>query len=114
MEYHLNTSQKRKMLWHNDLSRLNTNDLEIQEDDVLASLSESEFSNIKFPMYITLILKEQVKVQGLGYFHPEFVSLYLVGVLSTSSVNCIRHLTMGANSNVSSNKCVRTMASKVN
>jgi hypothetical protein len=47
------------------LSRLDIDDLKIQEEEVLALLSESEFSNIKFPMHTALIFMEQMKVQGL-------------------------------------------------
>jgi RNase H-like domain found in reverse transcriptase len=47
------------------LSRLDIDDLKIQEEEVLALLSASEFSNIKFPMHTALIFKEQMKVQGL-------------------------------------------------
>jgi hypothetical protein len=39
--------------------------LKIQEEEVLAILSEAEFSNIKYPMYTALIFKKQMKVQGL-------------------------------------------------
>jgi hypothetical protein len=55
------------------LSRLDIDDLKIQEEGVLAFLSESEFSNIKFPMHTALMFKEQMKVQGLrenGYHNP--------------------------------------------
>jgi hypothetical protein len=57
------------------LSRLDINDLKIQEEKVLALLSESEFSNIKFPMHTPLIFKEQMKVQGLrekGFSKPQY------------------------------------------
>jgi transposase InsO family protein len=57
------------------LSRLDIDDLKIQEEEVLALLSESEFSNIKFPMHTALIFKEQMKVQGLrekGLSQPNY------------------------------------------
>jgi RNase H-like domain found in reverse transcriptase len=41
------------------LSKLNIDDLRIQEEDVLALLSESEFSNIKFPMHTAFILRNR-------------------------------------------------------
>jgi RNase H-like domain found in reverse transcriptase len=37
------------------LSRLDIDDQKIQKEEVLALLSESEFSNIKFPMHTALI-----------------------------------------------------------
>ena len=46
-------------------SRLDIDDLKIQEEEALALLSESEHSNIKFPMHTALIFKEQIKVPGL-------------------------------------------------
>jgi hypothetical protein len=40
-------------------------ELKIPQEEALTLLSESEHSNIKFPMYTALIFKEQIKVQGL-------------------------------------------------
>jgi hypothetical protein len=57
------------------LSRLGIDDVRIQEEEVLAFLSESEFSSIKFPMHTALIFKEQMKVQGLrkkGLSQPQY------------------------------------------
>jgi hypothetical protein len=36
-----------------------------EEEEVLALLSESKFSNIEFPMHTALNFKVQMKVQGL-------------------------------------------------
>jgi hypothetical protein len=47
------------------LSRLYTNDMKIQKVEALALLSESEHSNIKFPMNTALIFKDQTRVNGL-------------------------------------------------
>jgi hypothetical protein len=47
------------------LSRLDIDDIKIQKEEVLALLSELEFSNIKFSMHTAIIFKEQMKVQGL-------------------------------------------------
>jgi hypothetical protein len=55
------------------LPRPDIDDLKIQEEEVLALLSESEFSKIEFPMHTAFIFKEQKKVQGLrekGYHNP--------------------------------------------
>jgi hypothetical protein len=49
------------------LSRLGIDDLKIQEDEFVALLFDSEFSNIKFPLQTALIFKEQVKK---GYHNP--------------------------------------------
>jgi hypothetical protein len=57
------------------LSRLDCDDLRIQEEEVLALLSDSEFSNIKFPKHTALIFNEQMKVQGLrekGLSQPHY------------------------------------------
>jgi hypothetical protein len=51
------------------LSRLDIDSLKIQEEEVLTLLSGSEnnsISNIKFPMHIALIFKEQAKVKQPG------------------------------------------------
>jgi hypothetical protein len=47
------------------LSRLDMDDMKIQEEEALTLLSESEQSNIKFLMYTALIFKEQTRVIGL-------------------------------------------------
>ena len=47
------------------LSRLDIDDLKIQEEEALTLLSESEQINIKFPMHTALIFKEQTRVKGL-------------------------------------------------
>ena len=47
------------------LSRLDIDDLMIPQEEALTLLSESENSNIKFPMHTALIFKEQIKVPGL-------------------------------------------------
>jgi RNase H-like domain found in reverse transcriptase len=47
------------------LSCLDIDELTIPQEEALAILSESQHSNIKFPMYTALIFKEQVKVPGL-------------------------------------------------
>ena len=47
------------------LSRLDIDYLKIQEEEALTLLSESEHSNIKFPMHTALIFKEQTRVKGL-------------------------------------------------
>jgi hypothetical protein len=47
------------------LSYLDIDDLKIQEEEALTLLSESEHSNIKFPMHTALIFKEQARVNGL-------------------------------------------------
>ena len=46
-------------------SRLDIDDMKIQEEEALTLLSESENSNIKFPMHTVLIFKEQTRVKGL-------------------------------------------------
>jgi Integrase zinc binding domain len=47
------------------LSRRDIDELTIPQEEALAILSESQDSNIKFPMYTALIFQEQVKVPGL-------------------------------------------------
>ena len=47
------------------LSHLKIDDLKIEEEEVLALVSESEQSSIKFPMHTALIFKEQTRVKGL-------------------------------------------------
>ena len=64
------------------LSRLDIDELNIQEEEVLALLSESEFSNIKFPMHTALIFREQMKVQGLrkkGLSQPHYTMQHIEG-----------------------------------
>ena len=56
------------------LSRLDIDDLKIQEEEALTLLSESEHSSIKFPMHTALIFKEQTRVKvlrekGLSQLH---------------------------------------------
>ena len=48
------------------LSHLDIDELKIQEEEALALLSESDHSNIKFPMHTALIFKEQTRVKGLS------------------------------------------------
>jgi hypothetical protein len=44
---------------------LDLDDLKIQEEEeALTLLSESEHSNIEFPMHTALIFKEQTRVKG--------------------------------------------------
>jgi Integrase zinc binding domain len=47
------------------LSCLDIDDLVIPQKEALSLLSESEHSNIKFPMHTASVFKEQIKVQGL-------------------------------------------------
>ena len=64
------------------LSCLDIDDLKIHEEEALTLLSESEHSNIKFPMHIALIFKEQVKVQGLrekGLSQPLYSMQHIEG-----------------------------------
>jgi hypothetical protein len=66
----------------NALSRLDIDDLRIQEEEVLSLLSDSEVSNIKFPMHTALIFKEQMKVQGLrekGLSQPHYSMQHIEG-----------------------------------
>ena len=56
-------------------SRLDIDDLKIQEEEALTLLSESEHSNIKFPIHTALIFKEQTRVKGLrekGLSQPHY------------------------------------------
>jgi hypothetical protein len=63
MEYYLNISCEyllgKKNVVADALSRLNIDDLRIQEEEVLALLSQSKFSNNKFPMHTALILRNR-------------------------------------------------------
>jgi hypothetical protein len=55
------------------LSCIEIDELIIPQDKALAILSESEYSNINFPMYAALIFKDQIKVPGLrekDYHNP--------------------------------------------
>jgi len=64
------------------LSRLDIYYLKIQEEEALALLSESEHSNIKFPMHTALIFKEQTKVKGLrekGLSQPHYSMQHIEG-----------------------------------
>ena len=47
------------------LSCLDIDDLKIQKEEALALLSESDDSNIIFPIHTALIFKEQTRVKGL-------------------------------------------------
>jgi hypothetical protein len=47
------------------LSCLDIDDLAITKEQALASLSESEHDNTKFPIYTALIFKEKTKVPRL-------------------------------------------------
>jgi Integrase zinc binding domain len=49
----------------NALSRLDIDDLKIQQEEALKVLSESEQSNIEFPMHTALIFNEQTRFNGL-------------------------------------------------
>jgi hypothetical protein len=78
------------------LSRLDINDLKIQEETFLALLPESEFSNIKFSMHTALIFREQMKVQGLrkkGYHNPTSLCHTLKAM--TSYVLRIKYISLG-------------------
>jgi hypothetical protein len=64
----LSISQKKNVVV-DALSRLDIDSLKIQEEEILTLLSGSEnnrISNIKFPMHIALIFKEQAKVKDIG------------------------------------------------
>ena len=64
------------------LSRLDIDDLKIQEEEALTLLSESEYSNIKFPMHMALIFKEQTRVKGLrekGLSQPHYSMQHIEG-----------------------------------
>jgi len=57
------------------LSRLDIDELTIPQEEALAILSESQHSNIKFPMHTALIFKEQINVPGLrekGLSQPHY------------------------------------------
>jgi Integrase zinc binding domain len=64
-------------------SRLDIDDLRIRKEEVLALLSQSEFSSIRFPMHTALIFKEQIKVQGLrekGLLQPHYSMQHIEGI----------------------------------
>ena len=46
------------------ISLLGTDDLNIEEEEALKLLVESEYSNIKFPMDTASIFREQIRVKG--------------------------------------------------
>ena len=63
------------------LSCLDIDDMKIQEEEALTLLSESEHSNIKFPMP-ALIFKEQTRVKGLrenGLSQPHYSMQHIEG-----------------------------------
>ena len=54
----------------------------IPQEEALTLLSESENSNIKFPMHTALIFKEQMKVPGLrnkGLSQPHYAMQHIEG-----------------------------------
>jgi hypothetical protein len=62
--------------------RLDIDDVKIQEEEVLAFLSESKFSNINYPMYTALFFKERMRVQGLrekGLSSPHYSMHHIKG-----------------------------------
>ena len=64
------------------LSRLDIDDLIIPQEEALAILSDSQHSNIKFPMHTALIFKEQIKVPGLrekGLAQPHYSMQHIEG-----------------------------------
>ena len=64
------------------LSRLDIDDLKIQEEEALTLLSESEHINIKFPMHTALIFKEQTRVKELrekGLSQPHYSMQHIEG-----------------------------------
>ena len=64
------------------LSRLDIDGLTIPLEEALAILSESQHSNIKFPMHTALIFKEQIKVPGLrekGLAQPHYSMQHIEG-----------------------------------
>ena len=57
------------------LSRLGIDDLNIEEEETLVLLSESERSNIKFLIHSALMFKEHTRIKGLkenGVSQPHF------------------------------------------
>jgi hypothetical protein len=46
------------------LSRLDIDELKIQDEETLTLLYEAQISNIKFPVYTALIFEEQTTVKG--------------------------------------------------
>ena len=64
------------------LSHLDIDELTIPPEEVLAILSESQYSKIKFPMHTALIFKEQIKVPGLrekGVSQPHYSIQHIEG-----------------------------------
>jgi hypothetical protein len=64
------------------LSRLDIDDLKIQDEEALILLSEAQISNIKFPMHTALIFIEQTRVNGLrekGLTQPQFSMQHIEG-----------------------------------
>ena len=61
----MSISQESKFFLRVHYPALEIDDLKIQEKEALTLLSESEHSNIKFPMHTALIFKEQTRVKGL-------------------------------------------------
>jgi hypothetical protein len=54
----------------------------IPQEEALTLLSESEHSNIEFPMHTALIFKEQMKVPGLrnkGLSQPYYAMQHIEG-----------------------------------
>jgi hypothetical protein len=79
------------------LSRIDTDVLTIQGEEVLALLSDSEFSNIKCPTHTALIVKEQMKVQGLreiGISQPHYSTLCNTLKAMTSYVLRIKYISL--------------------
>jgi RNase H-like domain found in reverse transcriptase len=57
------------------LSRLDIDDLKIQNEEALIILLEAQISNIKFPMHTALIFSKQTRVIGLrkkGLTQPQY------------------------------------------
>jgi hypothetical protein len=65
----------KKNVVSNALSHLDMDDLNIHEEEALIHLSESEHSNIKFPIHTALIFKEKTRIKGLrekGLSQPHY------------------------------------------
>jgi hypothetical protein len=79
----------RKNVVADALSCLDIDDLKIQGEEFLTFLSESEQSNIKFPMHIALIFKEQTRVNGLRekeLSQPYYSMQFMIHVLNNLSL----------------------------
>jgi hypothetical protein len=64
------------------LSRLNIDELRIQDEEAFTFLPELENNNINFPTYTALIFKEQIKVPGLrekGLSQPYYSMQHIEG-----------------------------------